>query len=206
MEYLVGALLGLAVGLLALFWQRGRWLAEAARLAEQATGLAAQLEQERRGAEEKQALLRSAEKQLADAFNALSAEALARNNQAFLDLATQNLSIFQETAKGDLAARQQAVEGLVKPLSEELAKLAGQTQALEKARAESYGQISEQAVKLLSCDMACIVAWDEEQQRVELVSSYGMDETEVEAVRAQVGASGVLQGLTGQQQSIATLG
>jgi DNA recombination protein RmuC len=150
MEYLVGALLGLAVGLLALFWQRGRWLAESARLTEQASGLATQLEQERRGAEEKQAVLRGAEKQLADAFNALSAEALARNNQAFLDLATQNLAVFQETAKGDLAARQQAVEGLVKPLSEELAKLAGQTQALEKARAESYGQISEQVKGLLT--------------------------------------------------------
>jgi DNA recombination protein RmuC len=150
MDYLVGALLGLAVGLLALFWQRGRWLAESARLTEQSSGLATRLEQERRAAEEKQTLLRNAEKQLADAFNALSAEALARNNQAFLDLATQNLAVFQETAKGDLAARQQALEGLVKPLSEELAKLAAQTQALEKARAESYGQISEQVKGLLT--------------------------------------------------------
>lgn len=150
MEYLLGALAGLAAGLLVLFWQRGRWLAEAARLEAEAEGLAARLEQERRGAEEKQALLGAAEKQLADAFNALSAEALARNNQAFLDLATQNLKVFQETAKGDLAARQQAVEGLVKPLAEELARLAGQTQALEKARAESYGQLTEQVKGLLT--------------------------------------------------------
>lgn len=150
MEYLLGALAGLAAGLLLLFWQRGRWLAEAARLEAEAEGLAARLEQERRGAEEKQALLGAAEKQLADAFNALSAEALARNNQAFLDLATQNLKVFQETAKGDLAARQQAVEGLVKPLAEELARLAGQTQALEKARAESYGQLTEQVKGLLT--------------------------------------------------------
>ena len=150
MEYLLGALAGLAAGLLLLFWQRGRWLAEAARLKAEAEGLAARLEQERRGAEEKQALLGAAEKQLADAFNALSAEALARNNQAFLDLATQNLKVFQETAKGDLAARQQAVEGLVKPLAEELARLSGQTQALEKARAESYGQLSEQVKGLLT--------------------------------------------------------
>jgi DNA recombination protein RmuC len=150
MEYLWGTLAGLAAGLLLLFWQRGRWLAEAARLKAEAESLAARLEQERRGAEEKQALLKTAEKQLADAFNALSAEALARNNQAFLDLATQNLKVFQETAKGDLAARQQAVEGLVKPLAEELAKLSGQTQALEKARAESYGQLSEQVKGLLT--------------------------------------------------------
>jgi DNA recombination protein RmuC len=150
MNELMAALMGLAVGLLVLLWRRARWLAEIARLNGQATGLAAQLESERRGTEEKQALLRNAEKQLADAFNALSAEALARNNQAFLDLATQNLAVFQESAKGDLAARQQAVEGLVKPLAEELAKLAGQTQALEKARAESYGQLSEQVKGLLT--------------------------------------------------------
>jgi len=150
MNELMAALMGLAVGVLVLLWQRARLLAEIARLNGQAAGLTAQLESERRGTEEKQALLRNAEKQLADAFNALSAEALARNNQVFLDLATQNLAVYQESAKGDLAARQQAVEGLVKPLAEELAKLASQTQALEKARAESYGQLSEQVKGLLT--------------------------------------------------------
>ncbi len=148
MEMLFSALAGLALGLLFLFWRRGHWLAEAARLREQAAGMSAQLEQERRGGEERRLAMVSTEKQLADAFNALSAQALARNNQAFLDLATQKLALFQETAKGDLAARQLAVAGLIKPLSEELARLAGQTQALEKARAESYGQLSEQVRNL----------------------------------------------------------
>ncbi len=150
MDYLLGALAGLGAGLLILFWQRGRWLAQVARLQAEAEGLADRLEQERRGAQEQQALLGAAERQLADAFNALSAEALARNNQAFLDLATQNLKLFQETAKGELAARQQAVEGLGKPLAGELAKLSSQTQALEKARAESYGQLTEQVKGLLT--------------------------------------------------------
>jgi len=148
MEILFAGVMGLAFGVLVLLWQRGVWLAEVAQLREQATGLRAQLEQERRGGEEREQLMAAAEKQLADAFNALSAQALARNNQAFLTLATQNLALFQEAAKGDLAARQHAVAGLVKPLTEELAKLAGQTQALEKARAESYGQLSEQVKNL----------------------------------------------------------
>jgi DNA recombination protein RmuC len=148
MEILLAVLAGFAIGVLFLFWQRGRWLAETAQLREQAAGLNVQLEQERRSGDERRQLMVAAEKQLADAFNSLSAQALARNNQAFLDLATQNLSRFQEAAKGDLAERQLAVEGLVKPLSEELAKLAGQTQALEKARAESYGQLSEQVRNL----------------------------------------------------------
>ncbi len=154
MEILLAALAGLGAGLLLLFWQRGRWLAETARLREQAAGLGAQLEQERHGNEERRQLVATAEKQLADAFNALSAQALARNNQAFLDLATQNLALFQETAKGDLAARQQAVAGLVQPLSEELARLAIQTQALEKARAESYGQLGEQVRNLFGAQQA----------------------------------------------------
>lgn len=150
MDDLILVLAGLGLGLMILFWQRGRWLAEHARLTELAAGLTAQLDQARQGAEEKQTLLRTAEQQLADAFNALSAEALARNNQAFLDLAAQNLAVFRETAKGDLAARQQAVEGLVKPLAEQLAQLSGQTQALEKARSESYGQLTEQVKHLLA--------------------------------------------------------
>ncbi len=150
MDYLIAGLLGLALGLLLLLWQRGRWLAEHARLAQQAAALEERLAAERRHAEERQSLLRQAEQQLADAFNALSAQALARNNQAFLDLARENLAVFQEAAKGDLAARQQAVESLVKPLAEELARLAGQTQALEKTRAESHGQLSEQLKGLLA--------------------------------------------------------
>lgn len=148
MDILVAGVAGLGAGLLLLLWQRGRWLAEAARLREQAVGLEARLQQERRGGEERAQLLAAAEKQLADAFSALSAQALARNNQAFLDLATQNLAQYQATAQGDLAARQQAVAGLVQPLSEQLTRLAGQTQALEQARAESYGQLSEQVRNL----------------------------------------------------------
>ncbi len=148
MDILVAGGAGLGAGILLLLWLRGRWLVEAAQLRAQLAGMHEQLAREQQGGAQRRELMAAAETQLADAFNALSAKALARNNQAFLDLATQNLALFQETAKGDLAARQQAVAGLVKPLSEELAKLAGQTQALEKARAESYGQLSEQVKNL----------------------------------------------------------
>lgn len=148
MDNLVAGGAGLGAGILLLLWLRGRWLVEAAQLRAQLAGMHEQLAREQQSGAQRRELMAAAETQLADAFNALSAQALARNNQAFLDLATQNLALFQETAKGDLAARQQAVAGLVKPLSEELAKLAGQTQALEKARAESYGQLSEQVKNL----------------------------------------------------------
>ena len=146
----LAALGGLLVGLLLLFWQRARWLARVAGLEAQVSGLGAQLAQAGRAEAEKLALLETAEKKLADAFNALSAEALKSNNQAFLDLARQNLSAFQETAKGELAARQQAVEGLVKPLADTLEKLTAQQQDMEKTRLGAYATLTEQVKGLLS--------------------------------------------------------
>lgn len=150
MELALAALAGLVVGLLILFWQRGRWLARVASLEAEVSGLAAQLAQTERAEAEKRALLETAEQKLADAFNALSAQALRSNNQAFLDLAKQNLAAFQETAKGDLAARQQAVEGLVKPLAQTLERLTAQQQEMEKARAGAYASLTEQVKGLLT--------------------------------------------------------
>src|SRR6185369_6123510 len=88
------------------------------RTAAQLSALQTRLEDERRVNQEKLALLTNAEEKLADAFKALSADALRNNNQSFLDLARQNLEKFQETARGDLDKRQSAIDELVKPLKE----------------------------------------------------------------------------------------
>lgn len=92
-------------------------------------GLAATLEQDRKAAGEKLALLEDARKKLSDAFQALSAEALKSNNQAFLDLA---------------ASRQQAIEQIVKPIADSLDKVDRQIQALEQTRAGAYAGLTEQ--------------------------------------------------------------
>ena len=63
------------------------------------------------------------EKALADlreAFKALSADALKQTQPEFLRLANETLAKFQESAKGDLSQRQQAIATLVKPLEEQL--------------------------------------------------------------------------------------
>jgi DNA recombination protein RmuC len=143
MELALAFTAGFALALLVHFWLRGGLLARSARLE-------AELAAEKANLVEKLRLLETAREQGADAFRALSAEALARNNQAFLDLAKQNLAAFQEGAKGELAAREQAVSNLVKPLAEQIDKLAAQTQALEKQRAETHGQLSEQVKGLLN--------------------------------------------------------
>lgn len=107
--------------------------AEGARLATLHAQLATQLDAER-----------TAHERLTNEFKALSAEALQNNNQSFLKLAHATLEKYQEGAKGDLAARQLAVESLVKPLRESLEKVDAKIGEIEKARAGAYGQLSEQ--------------------------------------------------------------
>jgi DNA recombination protein RmuC len=109
------------------------------RLAESQT----RLTEERKAAEEKLALLNQAQLKLSEAFRALSADALKSNNQAFLDLARATLEAFHKQASGDLEKRQQAIDELVRPLKESLAKVEQNVQELERKRAEAYGGLIE---------------------------------------------------------------
>lgn len=111
--------------------------------------LNAKLQEERRGAAEKLALLGEAQQQLSDAFKALSADALKSNNQAFLELAKSTLEKYQDHAKSDLEARQKAVDELVKPLQESLEKVDNKIQDIEKSRIDAYAGLTEQ-VKSMS--------------------------------------------------------
>ena len=97
--------------------------AEAGRLATRNAELGTELSAER-----------TAHERLSTEFKALSAEALQRNNESFLKLAQATLEKYQEGAKGDLAARQQAVETLVKPLKESLEKVDRKISDFETSR------------------------------------------------------------------------
>jgi DNA recombination protein RmuC len=101
------------------------------------------LEKEREAAGEKLRLLERAQAELSDAFKALSSEALQSNNASFLHLAKATLERFQETARGDLERRQQAIGELVKPLAESLDKVDRKIQEIETARAAAYGSLTE---------------------------------------------------------------
>jgi DNA recombination protein RmuC len=94
-------------------------------------------------------LLRGRSHQLSDTFQALSADALARNNQVFLDLAKSTLAQTQESARGDLEKRQQAIVELVTPVSASLEKVDSKIQELEKARAGAYAALNEQVRSLV---------------------------------------------------------
>src|SRR5215467_12493407 len=93
-------------------------------------------------------LFRSEE--LRESFQALSAEALKSNNQAFLHLAQSTLEKFQSEAKGDLELRQQAVENLVAPIGESLKKVDEQIQQIEAARNQAYGDLTAQVRSLIT--------------------------------------------------------
>jgi DNA recombination protein RmuC len=79
-----------------------------------------------------------------DAFAALSAEALRRNNESFLQLAETKLGELQRFAAGDLDARRRAVDELVRPLRESLARVDGTLHEVELARTGAYAALLEQ--------------------------------------------------------------
>ena len=122
----------------------GRVATLAAREAE----LMARLETERQGAAEKLAVLDQSSQALKDAFRGLSADALKSNNQAFLDLARATLEKTQETARGELEKRQQAITELVKPVRDSLEKVDLKMQEMEKSRTGAYATLLEQVRSL----------------------------------------------------------
>jgi len=81
---------------------------------------------------------------LTNAFRALSAEALQRNNQAFLDLAKTTLDKQQSVAQSELEKRQQSIGELVTPIRSTLESFAQQVQGLEKSRIDAYATLFEQ--------------------------------------------------------------
>ncbi|MCW2657291.1 MAG: hypothetical protein JWR06_1484, partial [Jatrophihabitans sp.] len=104
-------------------------------------GAAVEREQFRLEREESQA---RAEARLREAFASLAGDALTRNNEAFAALAEAKLSTVKANADGDLAQRQQAIEGMVGPLRESLERVQHQLNAVEKDRAGSYSKLLEQ--------------------------------------------------------------
>lgn len=111
-------------------------------------GLHTRIEIERQAVEEKVRLLDETEKKLTDTFKALSADALARNNQTFLDLAKVKLSEAGEVVRGDLEKRQQAISEMVTPVRASLDKVDEKIQHLERVREGAYSELREQVRSL----------------------------------------------------------
>lgn len=106
--------------------------------------LAATLDSERAAARERAESEIAAETRLRETFGALAGEALNRNNEAFAALAESKLTAARSCADGDLAQRQQAIEGMVNPLRETLDRVQSQLNSVERDRAGSYEKLLEQ--------------------------------------------------------------
>ena len=91
---------------------------------------------------------RAGEVRLREAFAALSGEALARNNEAFVQLAEARLREATTAAGGDLDKRQQAIEGMVAPLRETLGKVEEQIREVERGRVGAYSSLLEQVATM----------------------------------------------------------
>lgn len=129
----IGTALGVALGLLLSSVRHTRGAAEIARLK-------TLLQQERKkGTEELQA-----QERLTATFKALSSDALAQNNSAFLQLAKTQLERFQEGAVHDLDKRKEAIDHLITPVKNTLEKFEGKLTELDKTRAEQSASLRQQ--------------------------------------------------------------
>ncbi|HKX60787.1 MAG TPA: DNA recombination protein RmuC [Verrucomicrobiae bacterium] len=89
-------------------------------------------------------LRESSERALADlreAFKALSVDALKQTQPEFLRLANESLAKFHETAKGDLAQRQQSIATLLEPLKQQLETYQRHLQQSELSQSTSLGEV-----------------------------------------------------------------
>jgi DNA recombination protein RmuC len=128
---LAGLLLGIVIGaVIGYLFARGRLAAaeERARLIES-------------GAAERAALVDS---QLAERFQALSAQALDASTSRFLEVAEGRLRAANANAAGELEIRRAAVEHLVGPLRETLARVEEQLRESDADRARSHAALAEQ--------------------------------------------------------------
>jgi DNA recombination protein RmuC len=94
-------------------------------------------EEARRAADAQRQVLDDARESLGKTFEALSAEALRRSNSSFLELARQAL-------EAQLGPREQAIKGVVQPLTDTLARYETHLRELETARQHAYGGLEAQ--------------------------------------------------------------
>lgn len=132
------------------------------------------------------------EKALADlreAFKALSADALKQSAPEFLRLAGETFGKLQESAKGDLAQRQEAIKTLVEPLKQQLDSYQKRLQQSETAQSTTLGEVKKQ-LELLS-QQSQTLAQETQQFRMVLRSNQARGRWGEETLRRVVEAAGM---------------
>ena len=110
----------------------------------ESASLAAQVRAAEQNLAEQRKLLDDAQARLRDAFASVSADALARNNEAFLHLAKERFAALSTEAAGSLDQRKAQIETLLAPMQELLNQYQSRLGDIEKSRVESYSMLREQ--------------------------------------------------------------
>ena len=130
------------VGGLALGWLLG--LTRSMALARELAVKEAELRSRAASEVERERTLTLAAERLGSTFDQLADRQFQSHSETFLKLAREALSVQLERAKGDLVAREHAIDGLVTPIREALARAERQLQELDHSRRETHGSISAQ--------------------------------------------------------------
>jgi DNA recombination protein RmuC len=134
---MVGAVLG---ALAALLWRARREQA----LTVETELLRARLKTEETVSAEREQALSRARDQLQAVFGELARDSLQSNSEVFLQLARERLTRQQGDAAQALKERETAIESLVQPIREALAKTEAQIQAIERDRIDAFATIKTQ--------------------------------------------------------------
>ncbi len=109
-----------------------------------------QLNEATKRLEEEKRLLEEAKNKLSDTFKALAGETLEGSIDAFLKLAKETFDKVLTEVKGDFGKREEAIQGLVKPLSDSLKLFEDHIRDMEKSRQEAYAGLTEQLKAMLA--------------------------------------------------------
>jgi DNA recombination protein RmuC len=132
------------------------------------------------------------DKALADlraAFKALSVDTLRELQPQFIERVTETVAKLQETAKGDLAQRQEAIKTLVEPLKQHLETYQKRLQQAEATQAGTLGEVKKQLEALSQQSQA--LAQETQQFRMVLKSSQARGRWGEETLRRVVEAAGM---------------
>ncbi|MBM3892055.1 MAG: DNA recombination protein RmuC, partial [Verrucomicrobia bacterium] len=168
--------------------QQGRVAAEtkeqnaAARLVEQQ-------EQQAQALSDLKAAQEKALGDLREAFAALSLKALKETQPEFLRLANETFEKLAKTAEGNLKARQEAIDGVIKPLKDQLAEYQKRLQTAEQKQTETLGAVRQQLEALQNQSQS--LASETNQLRRVLSSSQARGRWGEETLRRVVEAAGM---------------
>jgi DNA recombination protein RmuC len=128
--------------------QHDRAVERLRRAESEAAGATAALRSEREAGAQREELLTRRDTELKQAFKALSADALARNNEQFVALAEGRIkeatAALAAKADGDAVSRAQAIAQLLDPMASTLQRVEGQLRTVEKERESAYAGLREQ--------------------------------------------------------------